>query len=41
MPVHSSIFGVWVSVALAGLAHAHEAGWHKAIYCLYVIFYLC
>ena len=41
MPVHSSIFGVWVSVALAGLARAHEAAWHKSIYCLYVIFYLC
>jgi hypothetical protein len=37
MPTHSFKVGVWASIALAGLTHAHMAPFHKAMYCINVI----
>ncbi|KAI9460394.1 hypothetical protein HD554DRAFT_2133492 [Boletus coccyginus] len=34
MPIHPSNVGIWISIALAGLAHAHMAPFHKAMYCI-------
>ncbi|KAI9460396.1 hypothetical protein HD554DRAFT_2316809 [Boletus coccyginus] len=34
MPLHPSNVGIWISIALAGLAHAHMAPFHPAMYCI-------
>ncbi|KAG6375213.1 hypothetical protein JVT61DRAFT_3426 [Boletus reticuloceps] len=34
MPMRPFNAGIWASIALAGLAHAHIVAWHQGMYCL-------